>query len=345
MIYLIHGEEEFLRSGALQRLKAALDSPDMADLNTVRLDGRKTTLSELQHACDTVPFLAPRRLVIVDSLLGRPGTRGGKRPGPGKRSGAQKEHRQAVLHYLGQIPETTDLVLMEEVKLKRGNPLYRKVQSLVKSEQARIELYERKRGYELVKWIEARVRAKGGQITRDTTQELMRTVGDNLRLLDQELEKLVAYTAGQRPILPEDVQLLVPLARREKIWDMVDALGEGRGRQAIGSLHRLLDDGEHPLYVLAMIVRQYRILLQVKDLTARGLRSSAIAKELKLRDFVVEKMTRQARLYSLPQLEEIYERLLATDLAIKTGQMDATLALDVLVAELGQRPAGRGRDR
>jgi len=339
MIYLIHGEEEFLRSESLLRMKAAVDSPDMADLNTIRLDGRKTTLSELQHACDTVPFLAPRRLVIVDSLLGRPGARGGKRAKP------QNDYLQGVLLYLDQIPETTDLVLMEEVRVKRGHPLHSKLQSLVKSNQASIELCERKRGSELVRWIEARIRAKGGQITRDTTQELMRTVGDNLRLLDQELEKLVAYTAGKRPISPEDVQLLVPLARREKIWDMVDALGEGRGRRAIASLHRLLDDGDHPLYVLAMIVRQYRILLQVKDLTARGLRSSAIAKELKLRDFVVEKMVRQARRYSLPQLEAIYARLLATDLAIKTGQMDAVLALDVLVAELVQRPAGRGKGR
>jgi DNA polymerase-3 subunit delta len=194
-----------------------------------------------------------------------------------------------------------------------------------------------------VTWIEQRSRAKGGQITRDATQELVRTVGDNLWLLDQELEKLVAYTAAKRAASAADVQLLVHHARREKIWDMVDALGEGRGRQAIGSLHRLLDDGEHPLYVLAMIVRQYRILLQVKDLTARGLRPRAIAKDLKLRDFVVEKMVRQARLYSLPQLEAIYARLLETDLAIKTGQMDAVLALDLLVAELSQRPSSRRR--
>ena len=339
MIYLIHGEEEFLRAEALQRLKAALDSPDTADLNTVRLDGRKIALGELQQACDTVPFLAPRRLVIVDSLLSHLAS-GGK-----KRSEAQKEYLEGVLHYLDQIPETTDLVLMDEGPMKRGHPLHGKLQSLVKSKQAHIELCDLMRGSELVRWIEARIRAKGGQITRDTTQELIRTVGDNLRLLDQELEKLVAYTAGKRPILPEDVQLLVPQARRERIWDMVDALGERRERQAIASLHRLLDDGEHPLYVLAMIVRQYRILLQVKDLTARGLRSSAIAKELKLRDFVVEKMVRQARRYSLPQLEAIYAQLLATDLAIKTGQMDAVLALDVLVAELGQQPAGGGRNR
>jgi DNA polymerase-3 subunit delta len=339
MIYLIHGDEEFLRSEALQRRKEALDSPDTADLNTVRLDGRKTTLSELRHACDTVPFLAPRRLVIVDSLLGRPAGRAGKQ------TESQKEYLQGVLRYLDQVPETADLVLMEDVLVKRGHPLYAKLQSLAKSKQAHMELCGRMQGYELEKWTEARTRAKGGQITRDTTQELIRTVGDNLRLLDQELEKLVAYTAGRRSILPADVQLLVPQAREEKIWDMVDALGERRGRQAITSLHRLLEDGAHPLYVLTMIVRQYRILLQVKDLTARGLRSSAIAKELKMRDFVVEKMVRQARLYSLPQLEAIYARLLETDLAIKTGEMDGVLALDVLVAELAQQPDGRSRDR
>lgn len=329
MIVLIHGEEELLRAEALQELKAALGPPEMADLNTTRFDGRKVTLSELQQACDTVPFLTPRRLVIVDSLLSRLAGSGEK-----ARAAAQEEYLQGLSAYLDRVPESTDLAFVEEKSVGRGHPLLRQLQSLQRKKRARLVLCQRKQRDDLIGWIEARAQAKGGEITRDTTHELIRTVGDNLWLLDQELEKLVAYTAGKRAIRPEDVRLLVPEARQANIFHMVDALGRKDGKRAIALLHDLLDDGAAPLYLLAMIVRQYRLLLQVKDLVGRGSRRQGIARELKLPDFVVDKMLRQARRYSLPQLEAIYERLLETDLAIKTGRMEPIMALDVLVAEL-----------
>jgi len=331
MITLIHGEEEFLRAEALQEIKTALESPDTADLNTTLLDGRKVTLADLRMACDTVPFLAPRRLVIVESLLARLAAQ------EGRRSAAQKAYLQGLIDYLDQVPETTDLVLMETVVVRRGDPVYKRVHSMGKANQADIVFCERKRGDDLVAWIEKRVRDKGGRTTRGTTNKLIATVGDNLRLLDQELEKLVAYTAGERAIAEEDVTLLVPEAAETNIFHMVDALGYGNGRRAIRLLHRLLDEGFAPLHLLAMIVRQYRLILQVKDLVARGLRPPAIAKELKLQQWMVQdKLAPQARRYSLPQLEAIYERLLVTDVDIKTGRMEAVMALDVLVAELGR---------
>jgi len=329
MIILIHGEEEFLRAEAVRELKTALTPPEMADLNTTRLDGQRIALRDLQQACDTVPFLASRRLVIVDSLLSRLAGGSERKRGP-----AQEGYLRGLVAYLDRVPESTDLAFVEEKSLGRGHPVLQRLQALEREDRARIVLCAPKRGNDLIVWVEARAQAKGGQITRDTTHELIRIVGDDLRLLDQELEKLIAYTAGERAIRPDDVRLLVPEARQANIFHMVDALGQGNGRRAMALLHRLLDEGAAPLYVLAMIVRQYRLLLQVKDLVAQGFRPQAIARELKLPHFVVDKMLRQARRYSLPQLETIYERLLETDLAIKTGEMEPVLALDVLVAEL-----------
>jgi DNA polymerase-3 subunit delta len=101
-------------------------------------------------------------------------------------------------------------------------------------------------------------------------------------------------------------------------------------------LHQLLNEGEHPLALLGMIVRQFRILIQVKELTERGLSQQDIATRLKLHRFVVQKAVRQAMNFSLEQLEVIYQKLLDTDMAIKTGQMDEVLALDMLVVGLSR---------
>jgi len=111
-------------------------------------------------------------------------------------------------------------------------------------------------------------------------------------------------------------------------------LGRRDGQRAARLLHQLLDEGEHPLALLGMIVRQFRILIQVKELSERGLSQQDMAARLKLHPFVVKKAVRQAMNFSTEQLETIYRRLLETDVAIKTGQMDAVLALDMLVVGL-----------
>jgi DNA polymerase-3 subunit delta len=128
--------------------------------------------------------------------------------------------------------------------------------------------------------------------------------------------------------------LLVADSGLSNIFDMVDALGHRDGQKASRELHHLLDQGDNPLGLLAMIVRQFRLLIQVKELSEQSLPPDAIAKELKLHPFVVKKIGEQARNFSLPQLETIYRRLLDIDIEIKTGQTSDVLALDLLVAGL-----------
>lgn len=333
MIHLIHGDQDLLRSEALRRLKAGLGSSETADLNTTHLEGRSVTLTQLQQACDTVPFLAPRRLVVVDSLLDHL-TGGDKK----ERPPAQKQYLADLMDYLDRVPQTTDLAFVEPEQLRREGALLRRFKQMEQHQNARIVVCSTGKKDELPSWVEMKVRERGGRITRQATMELTRTVGNNLLLLGMEIAKLVSYTAGKRSIEPEDVRLLVPEAREARIWDMVDALGMGNGAKAMAELHRLLNEDEPPLRLLGMIVRQYRLLLQIKELEARGARKPEIMKVLKLQDWAVGKLLPQARRHSLPQLEAIYERLLETDVAIKTGRLEPVLALDLLVAELSGKP-------
>jgi len=340
MIHLIHGDQAFLRSEAQRRVKAGLGSPETADLNSTYLEGRSVTLSQLQQACDTVPFLAPRRLVVVDALIHHltGGDKDKEEPTP-----AQKQYLKSLTEYLDQVPATTDLVFVEPKPVSRARALLRRLEQMEEHQQARIVAcsLDVKKKDELPGWIESRVRECGGKITRQAAMELARTVGGNLLLLGTEIAKLVSYTAGKRSIEPGDVRLLVPEARESRIWDMVDALGMGNGAKAIAELHRLLNDDEPPLRLLGMIVRQYRLLLQIRELQARGASKSQMMKELKLEDWAVDKLRRQAERYAIPELEAIFERLLETDVAIKTGRLEAVLALDLLVAELDGKPEAR----
>ena len=129
--------------------------------------------------------------------------------------------------------------------------------------------------------------------------------------------------------------LLVADASTSSVFDLVDALGKRDGQRAAHELHHLLDQGENPLGLLAMIVRQFRLLILVKELQARHLPPEAIAKEIGQHPFVVKKIGEQAHAFrDSAQLEQIYRRLLDIDVEIKTGVTPDVLALDLLVAGL-----------
>ncbi len=336
MFYTFHGEDEFSLSEALAKLKARMGDPDMASLNTTLLDGQRITLAELKHNCDAVPFLAERRLVIVDGLLSRLAGRRGQR-GKGQSSAGDKEYLQGLLDYLPHLPETARLVFVEHTSLKPSHPVLKL--ALANGERGFVREFRPPAKGGLERWIRERVGKKGGEIEPVACRELAAFVGNDLRLLDQEIEKLVTYTAGQRPITVDDVRTLVSCVQETSVFDMVDAVGRRDGRTALTLLHHMLDDGQKPLYILAMIVRQFRIMVQVKDLEGRGVAPGVMAKKLGLHPFVVEKGLRQARNFTMAQLETVYDKLLETDLAIKTGRMEDVLALDMLVAGLSRSRA------
>ena len=127
---------------------------------------------------------------------------------------------------------------------------------------------------------------------------------------------------------------MVPYAQAGVVFDLVDALGRRDGRTAARTLHRLLDAGEHPLGLLAMIVRQFRLLTQVKELRDGGATPKDIAQTLKLHPFPARKLYNQASHFTAAQLETVYRHLLDTDVAIKSGESEAEVALDLLVAGL-----------
>jgi len=324
MFYLFHGEDEFSRAEAVQNLKQRMDGdPAMVDLNTAILDGRKITLGELRHACDTIPFLADRRLVIVEGLLGALSAQEKRR---------SKEILDELVAYLPHLPPTTRLILVENRRISQKHPVY---QLALAEECGHVQEFVPPRQNALPRWITKRAERHGGQITPPAAGELAAFVGNDLRLLDQELAKLVAYTGGERPISVDDVHLLVSYAQEANVFHMVDALGRRDGRTAMRLLHQLLDK-QKPLALLGMIVRQFRILVQVKELSERGLGQREITDKLKLHSFVVEKGLRQARNFSMAQLEKVYDQLVETDVAIKTGRLDPILALDLLVAGLSR---------
>jgi len=337
MLYLLHGDNEFERAEALARLRAELTDPAFGDLNTLRLDGKRVSLVELTHACDVVPFFGAR-LVIVDGLLTRLASGGRKADraagGEAEASEGGKAFAAGLANYLPRLPDTTHLILVEPKAVARTNAVLKAAQSM--GDRAQIRAFDplnARRG-EVGDWLRDRARRKGGSLQPPAVRLLEETVGGDLRALDTELDKLLTYVGSDRPISEADVRQMVGAAQQTSIFEMVDAVGSRDTGAALARLHELLDAGEAPLYLLFMITRQFRILLQLRLLQAANLSPAELASRLGLHPFVAEKGLRQAQRFTAPQLEAILRRLLAADLALKSSGNHPVLELDLLIVSL-----------
>jgi DNA polymerase-3 subunit delta len=356
VITLIHGPAELERSESLQKLRTRIGADaDLVDLNSSHLDGRSLTLADLQFACESMPFLADRRLIIVTGLSKRlvsaprgrakasadisaaagAGEEGGAVSADQPGSGGQKA-AAAILDFLAHVPETAELVLVEDEMLPAG-PLLRRLTELQREGRATIIACVPPRGADLTQWIRARAKKHQIQLDPAALSDLAEFVGDDLRQLDQELMKLRDYKAGQPggSVTRADVRQLVTATRAANVFDMVEALGAGNAQTAARLLHHALYvDGEEPLRLLALISRQYRQLLQAKALQAEHATPAQVARQVGVPDWKAGKLLSQANRYSMARLQQFLEYMVAADEAIKTGKMTDHEALDVLLTQL-----------
>jgi len=319
LLYILYGEDDFSRHQALNDVKAGLGAGDLLEANTVVLEGKQLTQAQLSATCNTVPFLAPQRLVVAEGLLKRFESRTGAE---------QLAEVSSFADCVKNMPATTTLVLLDE-NLKPQNPLL-----IALSPLATVKTFSLLKGETLRYWCQKRVAQGGGRISDKAVSLLMTLVGEDLWAMASEIDKLLLYSE-ERPITEADVQAVVSQASQANVFKLVDAVLEGRSAEAIRLLHRLFDEGSHPSYILVMITRQFRLALEAKELQSQGIKLPEIKKELGL-TFAAEKALNQGRQYSQRQLEEAYHRLLDTDLSIKQGKLEGELALDLLISELSK---------
>jgi DNA polymerase-3 subunit delta len=327
MFYILYGQDDFSLNQAVQEIKAGLGDREMVATNTTSLEGKHLTLSELRNKCDAIPFLSSHRLVIVDGLLGRYEVKQSRpRSSRGKSRGGLAEWED-LASYIEQMPETTVLVLVDE-EVKGSNPLLKKISPL-----AEVRTFPLLRGKDLKAWIRQRVKAEGGDITPKAVDLLAELIGGDLWAMDGEIQKLLLYSQ-ERPVSEDDVRQLVSHVQEANIFALVDAVAEGRTELAQRILHRLYDEGVAPPYILVMITRQFRLIAQARDLR-KGLSRLQVQDRLGLKSsYSLDKTLSQAQLYDFEGVKRAYDKLLETDLAIKTGKYSDKLALELLVAEL-----------
>ena len=316
--YFFFGNDEFAITRKLKEFNSDFTDPTSADMNTARLDARSMGEDDLSNAVNSMPFLATSRLV----LLANPSS---KYNNP--------SIRKKFLEFVEKAPDTTRLVMYESVEPRDVEKHW-----LVKWAEKNNKLIQTKafmlpRLKDMTGWIVNEMKNQGGQIEPRAAEMLKDMVGLDTRQAGMEIAKLLAYVNWARPVTSQDVEAVCIVTSQQSVFDFVDALSNGNGKSAQHLLHRLLET-EDPFSLWGMVVRQFRLLIQAREiLDGRG-NQNDVARLLGVHPFVAEKTTQQATRYSIESLESIYRKLLRIDEGVKTSKITLDLAMDTLVVEL-----------
>lgn len=317
--YVFHGEDEYSIKVQVDDMRQKMGD----DLNITEFDGTKATAAEVISAARALPFLSDRRLVLVYQMLSHLSKRGA--------SQAAKDDLKKLVAELPTLPNTSRLIFVESKTLSAKNAVIKLI-------------HEDPSGFEKsfnppknpLSWIQKQAQSYNVIIHPQAASALAAVIDNDLRKADNELVKLAAYVGDGGTITEKEVSLLTSYVAESSVWDMVDSLGKRDGKKAMEQLHRLLDiDRQEPMQLFGMVIRQFRLLIQAREVLDEGGNASSIASELNIHPFVGKKLNEQARGFkSIDQLETIYHHLLDTDYKVKTGQVDILVALDLLVAGL-----------
>lgn len=348
MLHVYYGADEYRLSEALRNLRAHLDTDGLLGTNTTTLAARGLTPGVLLQHASTLPFLAAARLVIVEGLVTATSGRDALRTWT------------PFLEAVPTLPAENHLVLVDIAAGRDGggreSPLGRSAFLKALREVPDADIREFRplkatgRDNEVVAWVSDRARATGVAIEPAAVTALVDHVGSDLRVLAGELEKLSRY-AGPRPITRADVDALTPEAHETNIFNLVDAVVEGRQGQAVVLLRAQIADGnDEPLRVQALLARQVRNILRACELLDQGEGPGDVAEATGVTgDYPLRKLVTQARGVPLESAEAALRAIEDCDHSIKTGELGDELALELLVIKLGEllasRPATSARSR
>lgn len=340
-VYLFHGEETYLRDRYLDRFMSLVPE-EVRDFNIDIFDGRRVSLETVVNTASTLPFMAERRLVIVKNA----DYFGTRRKGKNSNGEEQEETEEtgekeeksgnaqgvddALIRYLEAPPASACLIFCADA-VDRKRRVYKAIEK-----NGQVVEFAPLKGRDLNRWIERRAGTLGKAIEPAAVAGLVTAVGNDLRQINTELEKLACYAQTEK-ITGADVEYMVSKTAELSIFEMVDAVGERKYKKAIKMAREMVFLGQPVVRILFMVARQFRLIIRARSLLEAGCSDKQAAGQLQVHPYVAQKCIRQAKNFTLAELKAAMEKILLTDADIKGGRQEAMLALELLIIGLCEK--------
>lgn len=305
-IYLLYGEERYLRRQYRQKLQAALCS-DGDTMNIHFYSGKDVPVGEIIDLAETLPFLAERRVIFISD------------------SGLFKSGGEKLAEYLTSPCESTYFVFTESEVDKRSK-LFKTVQS--KGYAADFTVQDENT---LKRWIAGTLGRDGKKITESTVQLIISKTGTDMDNIQMELEKLICYCMDRDVVTDADVEAVCTTRISNHIFDMINAIADRKQKVALELYYDLLALKEPPMRILFLIARQCNMLLQAKEMKLKGHDNRTIGSKLGVPPFIAQKVLNQASKFKTSTLRRAVQQCVEAESAVKTGRMNDMMSVEILI--------------
>lgn len=311
-IYLLYGEEAYLKKQYRDRFVKAM-LPEGDTMNYTYFEGKNTNPKAVIDLAETLPFFAERRLLVLEN------------------TGFLKNATPELAEYLKELPETTYVIFVEEDLDKRG-----KLYKTIKDKGRIVELKRQDEGT-LVRWILGLVKKEGKQMTEAAARYFLGKVGNDMENIQREMEKLCCYCLHHTEIRVPDIDEICTTQIGNHIFDMVDAVANKEQKKALDYYYDLLALKEPPMRILYLLTRQFRLLMEVKEMERIGLPPKEIASKAGIMPFLVGKYRAQSKAFSKKELRAIVEAGVEAEESVKTGRMGDVLAVELFLVRYSMK--------
>ncbi len=295
-LFLMSGEDSFSLLQEVKRWKEAFVEKH-GDTDLEELDGESCDIEQIIGSISTAPFLSEKRLVILKNFL----------------SGRKAEEANLLLPALEKLSETTILVMTELKDPDKRTSIFKKLSSLATN-----RLFLKPKGALLNTWIQRRTQGQGALMSTDAASYLTSLLGDDLFNLESEIQKLSLFAQGKN-ITAEMIDEVVTHNVQKSIFTMTDQLARKDFPGVLKTIRQLQDQGEEAPYIFSMIVRQFRLMLEMRALAEENLPPTMIAKKMGVHPFVVQNTLRFAKNFTAGEMKTALEKFLDIDRRLKTG--------------------------
>ena len=318
-VYLCYGKETYAMREFVKRLTEQAVALEYADVAVSRFDLTETEIGAVLEDAETLPFLAPRKVVIAENALLFTASR------------ESPEHdTERLLEYIQSPAEYTVLVFtVAAEKLDQRKKAVKKLKEM----NCLVE-FPAMNHAELVQWITARCQEAGCRISADAAEQIIVNAGAELSLIAPELDKLCTFAGNGGMIDREAVNELVSVNAEQNVFALIDEIVRLQAGQAMSRFYELLKRREEPVKILMLLARQFRIMLQAKELSAAGFGEREIAAELNLHPFSVKMALQQGKTFSQQTLSRVLAELAELDYRMKSGKTDKIYALERFLLKL-----------
>jgi DNA polymerase-3 subunit delta len=309
-VYLLFGDEVYLLDQYKKKLVDAL--MDGADaMNLTKVADKEFRLPEIIDIAETMPFFATRRVILAEN------------------TGLFKSGGDALAEYLERVPESTVMVFVESAVDKRSKA-YKTVGKVGKCLE-----FTPLSQQDIKQWIGVQCKREGKQISLETAQFIIDQVGDEMQTLSKEMEKLLNFTMNKDVITKEDVEEICVMKVTSQIFKLTDAIAAGNQKAALDYYYDMLELGEAPLYILAMINRQFDLMLQVKTILLRGHadRNDVMQGMGFKSPYQADIYMRQCKAFPLEYLKKTLRDSADLEVQMKTGLMDMQMGVELFLVE------------